>query len=231
MHDAAVAFCGDGDCQRDELARFFAKFGGGGSGGAQCLVTLDRVGRDFHQFADARAKLLVVFIPIDHHRKFSVRRICRADTSTRLARKLQDFVARRDGRIDGTPNFSWHKRCDIFSSSVARIAPVLASETTTSAATAAATKFVLVPRETTYMKSVYNGLTVPAEGRTIGYANGELQVPDSPVIPFIEGEGTGRDLWNASRGAFGAAGGRGDGCRVKEVGLGVVAGEHAVKQF
>jgi len=40
------------------------------------------------------------------------------------------------------------------------------------------------------MKSVYNGLTVPAEGRAIGYANGELQVPDSPVIPFIEGDGT-----------------------------------------
>jgi len=55
------------------------------------------------------------------------------------------------------------------------------------------------------MKSVYNGLTVPAEGRTIGYANGELQVPDSPVIPFIEGDGTGRDIWKASRRVFDAA--------------------------
>src|SRR5260221_12131404 len=231
MHDAAVAFCGDGDCQRDELARFFAKFGGGGSGGAQCLVTLDRVGRDFHQFADARAKLLVVLIPIDHHRKFSVRRMCRADTSTRLARKLQDFVARRDGRIDGTANFSWHKRCDIFSSSVARIAPVLASETTTSAATAAATKFVLVPRETTYMKSVYNGLTVPAEGRTIGYANGELQVPDSPVIPFIEGDGTGRDIWKASRRVFDAAVEHAYGGKRKVVWFEVFAGEKAFNTF
>jgi len=36
---------------------------------------------------------------------------------------LQDFVAWKD---DGAANFSWHKRCDIFSSSVARIAAVLA---------------------------------------------------------------------------------------------------------
>src|SRR5260221_6485576 len=149
MHDAAVAFCGDGDCQRNQLARVFAKFGCGGIGGAQCLVTLDRVGRDFHQFADARAKLLVVLIPIDHHCDLSIRRFSRADTSTRLARKLQDFVARKD---DGTANFSWHKRCDIFSSSVAHIAAVLASATTATAAeatTAMAAKFVLVPREPT----------------------------------------------------------------------------------
>src|SRR2546421_3947587 len=208
MHDTAVALCCDGDCQRNQLARFLTEFGGGGIGGAQCLVTLDRVGRDFHQFADARSKLLVVLIPIDHHRNLSVRRMCRADTSTCLARKLQDFVARKD---DGTANFSWHKRCDIFLSSVARIAAVLVSATT-----AAATKFVLVPRETTYMKSVYNGLTVPAEGRAIGYANGELQVPDSPVIPFIEGDGTGRDIWKASRrGFYGAGGEPGGGEREK----------------
>ena len=43
------------------------------------------------------------------------------------------------------------------------------------------------------MKNAYNGQTVPADGKAIGYSGGELQVPDSPIIPFIEGDGIGRD--------------------------------------
>jgi len=35
--------------------------------------------------------------------------------------------------------------------------------------------------------------------------NGQLQVPDSPIIPFIEGDGTGRDIWQASVRVFDAA--------------------------
>ena len=34
------------------------------------------------------------------------------------------------------------------------------------------------------MKNSYNGQAVPAGGQAIGYAGGELQVPDVPVIPF-----------------------------------------------
>jgi isocitrate dehydrogenase len=55
------------------------------------------------------------------------------------------------------------------------------------------------------MKSVYNGQPVPTDGKPIGYSGGELQVPDTPVIPFIEGDGTGRDIWKASRRVFDAA--------------------------
>src|SRR2546427_5899459 len=55
------------------------------------------------------------------------------------------------------------------------------------------------------MKSSYNGKAVPSEGKPIGYSGGELQVPDSPIIPFIEGDGTGRDIWKASRRVFDAA--------------------------
>src|SRR6202451_2492220 len=55
------------------------------------------------------------------------------------------------------------------------------------------------------MKNAYNGQTVPADGKAIGYSGGELQVPDSPIIPFIEGDGTGRDIWKASRRVFDAA--------------------------
>ena len=55
------------------------------------------------------------------------------------------------------------------------------------------------------MKNSYNGLTIPAGGKTIAYTGGELQVPDTPIIPFIEGDGTGRDIWKASRRVFDAA--------------------------
>jgi isocitrate dehydrogenase len=55
------------------------------------------------------------------------------------------------------------------------------------------------------MKTSYNGQAVPAGGKVIDYSGGELQVPDTPVIPFIEGDGTGRDIWKASRRVFDAA--------------------------
>jgi isocitrate dehydrogenase len=55
------------------------------------------------------------------------------------------------------------------------------------------------------MKSSYNGQAIPVGGKGIGYSGGELQVPDTPIIPFIEGDGTGRDIWKASRRVFDAA--------------------------
>jgi isocitrate dehydrogenase len=55
------------------------------------------------------------------------------------------------------------------------------------------------------MKSSYNGQAIPVGGKAIGYSGGELQVPDTPIIPFIEGDGTGRDIWKASRRVFDAA--------------------------
>ncbi|HTL99138.1 MAG TPA: isocitrate/isopropylmalate family dehydrogenase, partial [Holophagaceae bacterium] len=39
---------------------------------------------------------------------------------------------------------------------------------------------------------------VPAKGQKISIANGKLTVPDFPVVPFIEGDGTGADIWRAS---------------------------------
>jgi isocitrate dehydrogenase len=51
----------------------------------------------------------------------------------------------------------------------------------------------------------YNGLPVPANGARITYSNGRYQVPDNPIIPFIEGDGTGRDIWKASVRVFDAA--------------------------
>ena len=55
------------------------------------------------------------------------------------------------------------------------------------------------------MKSSYNDNPIPADGAPIGYSNGRLQVPDNPILPYIEGDGTGRDIWKASRRVFDAA--------------------------
>ncbi len=46
---------------------------------------------------------------------------------------------------------------------------------------------------------------VPEHGARITLAGGKLQVPDHPVVPFIEGDGTGRDIWRASVRVFDAA--------------------------
>ena len=45
------------------------------------------------------------------------------------------------------------------------------------------------------MAGSYNGVAVPADGKKITYANGKYDVPENPIIPFIEGDGTGRDIW------------------------------------
>ena len=48
-------------------------------------------------------------------------------------------------------------------------------------------------------------IEIPAGGEKIKIDNGVLLVPDNPVIPFIEGDGTGRDIWRASKRVFDAA--------------------------
>ena len=55
------------------------------------------------------------------------------------------------------------------------------------------------------MAASYNGVPVPAEGARISYSNGQYRVPDNPIISFIEGDGTGRDIWKASLRVFNAA--------------------------
>jgi isocitrate dehydrogenase len=81
------------------------------------------------------------------------------------------------------------------------------------------------------MKSAYNGVAVPADGKSIGYENGVLQVPDNPVIPFIEGDGTGRDIWKASRRVFDAAVEHAYGGKRSVAWFEVFAGEKAFNTF
>ena len=53
--------------------------------------------------------------------------------------------------------------------------------------------------------SSFNGVPIPSHGQKIEYGNGKYRVPDHPIIPFIEGDGTGRDIWKASSRVFDAA--------------------------
>jgi len=51
----------------------------------------------------------------------------------------------------------------------------------------------------------YKYARVPAKGERIEASGGEFKVPDQPIIPFIEGDGTGADIWRASVRVFDAA--------------------------
>ena len=48
-------------------------------------------------------------------------------------------------------------------------------------------------------------IKIPEGGEKIQIENGKLQVPDKAIIPFVEGDGTGRDIWRASKRVFDAA--------------------------
>ncbi len=77
----------------------------------------------------------------------------------------------------------------------------------------------------------YENVTVPAGGEKIIIESGHLDVPNNPIIPFVEGDGTGRDIWRASVRVLDAA--------VEKAYLGqrklhwmeVFAGEKAFNQF
>jgi isocitrate dehydrogenase len=69
-----------------------------------------------------------------------------------------------------------------------------------------------------------------ANGEKISRRDGRLAVPDRPMIPFIEGDGTGPDIWRASVRVFDAAVERAYGGRRGIVWREVLAGEKAFKQ-
>src|SRR5919202_1238068 len=61
------------------------------------------------------------------------------------------------------------------------------------------------PMPTTTTMPAYKSLTPPSEGETITLRDGKLQVPSEPIIPFIEGDGTGPDIWRAAKLVFDAS--------------------------
>jgi isocitrate dehydrogenase len=70
----------------------------------------------------------------------------------------------------------------------------------------------------------------PSDGQRITLQSGRLVVPDRPILPFIEGDGTGPDIWAASVRVFDAAVSKAFGGKRKIAWVEVLAGEKAYKQ-
>ncbi len=77
----------------------------------------------------------------------------------------------------------------------------------------------------------FASLKPPTEGTSLTKKNGQLVVPDNPIIPFIEGDGTGPDIWRASVRVFDAAVAKAFGGKKKIVWFEIFAGEKAFNQF
>jgi isocitrate dehydrogenase len=77
----------------------------------------------------------------------------------------------------------------------------------------------------------YKDVKVPAGGSKITVQHGGLRVPDNPIVPFVEGDGTGRDIWRASVRVFDAAVEKAYKGKRKIHWMEVYAGEKAFKQF
>ena len=75
----------------------------------------------------------------------------------------------------------------------------------------------------------YRYAKVPTGGDTIRIEDGELVVPDNPVIPYIEGDGTGPDIWRATNRVLDAAVEKAYGGKRRIVWMEIFAGEKAVQ--
>jgi isocitrate dehydrogenase len=77
----------------------------------------------------------------------------------------------------------------------------------------------------------YRYATRPATGDAIAFERGVLSVPDNPVIPYVEGDGTGPDIWRASVRVFDAAIKKAYGSKRHVSWMKVYAGEEAHAKF
>src|SRR5471032_3164430 len=77
----------------------------------------------------------------------------------------------------------------------------------------------------------FTSIKPPTTGAAISRKNGQLVVPDNPIIPFIEGDGTGPDIWRASVRVFDADVEKDYAGKKKIAWMEVYAGEKSFKQF
>jgi isocitrate dehydrogenase len=73
-------------------------------------------------------------------------------------------------------------------------------------------------------------MSEPVKGTPITYRDGTYVVPSDPIIPFIEGDGTGRDIWRASKKVFDAAVAKASGGKRRVAWVEMLAGEKAFKE-
>jgi isocitrate dehydrogenase len=79
--------------------------------------------------------------------------------------------------------------------------------------------------------ATYKFARVPSTGERITYENGRLDVPNNPIIPYVEGDGTGADIWRASVRVFDAAIEKAFGGERRVAWMEVFAGEKAFTRF
>ncbi|MDK9699461.1 MAG: isocitrate dehydrogenase (NADP(+)) [bacterium] len=76
--------------------------------------------------------------------------------------------------------------------------------------------------------ATYDKITPPKDGQSIKVVDGSLVIPDNPIIPFIAGDGTGRDIWKASVRVFDAAVEKAYGGKKKISWMKIYCGEESV---
>ena len=81
------------------------------------------------------------------------------------------------------------------------------------------------------MATAANSIQVPKHGEKITLTGGKLNVPDRPIVPFIEGDGTGPDIWRASQRIMDAAVAKAYGGKKQIAWMEVYAGEKAYNLF
>jgi isocitrate dehydrogenase len=77
----------------------------------------------------------------------------------------------------------------------------------------------------------YKKIVIPADGEKIVFENGKISVPDNPVVGFIEGDGTGPDIWRASKLVFDAAVEKAFKGKKKIAWMEIYAGEKALSVY
>lgn len=80
-------------------------------------------------------------------------------------------------------------------------------------------------------RMAYTNVNVPENGAKIHIDNGVLVVPDNPIVPYIEGDGTGPDIWRASQPVFDAAVEKAYGGKRKIKWMEVYAGAKSFEKF
>ncbi len=77
----------------------------------------------------------------------------------------------------------------------------------------------------------YKHVTIPQDGHKISVQNGELEIPDKPIIPYIIGDGTGPDIWHAAVRVFDAAVSKAYSGSKKIAWMEVFAGQRSYDKF
>ena len=79
--------------------------------------------------------------------------------------------------------------------------------------------------------SEYLHIKIPQDGEKIRVVNNKLKIPSNPIIAFIEGDGTGPDIWRASKRVFEAAVEKAFNGKKKISWMEIYAGEKAVALY